>query len=116
MIYVNVSFLVAGLAISVGWASAWYADGSRFDPPVWQNSFVDIGHKIISTAILPPTADSSRAVVSYWRQDVHYVLLNRLGLSLPRKSVVRLTDCLDMTIAVNLVFKPQNNNIIPSDQ
>ena len=28
------------------------------------------------------------------------VLVNRLGLSLPRKSVVRLTDCPDMTLAV----------------
>ena len=36
---------------------------------------------------------SRRAVVSYWRKYVHEVLVNRLGgLSLPRKSVVRLTD------------------------
>ena len=41
------------------------------------------------------------AVVSYWRKYVHEVLVNRLGgLSLPRKSVVRLTDCPDMTIDV----------------
>ena len=34
---------------------------------------------------------SRRAVVSYWRKYVHEVLVNRLGgLSLPRKSVVRL--------------------------
>ena len=33
-------------------------------------------------------------------EDVHLVLINRLGLSLPRKSAVRLTDRLDMTIAV----------------
>ena len=34
-----------------------------------------------------------KAVVSYWRKYVHEVLVNRLGgLSLPRKSVVRLTD------------------------
>ena len=46
-----------------------------------------------------PSADSRRAVVSYWRKYVHEV--NRLGgLSLPRKSVVRLTDRLDMTIDV----------------
>ena len=32
---------------------------------------------------------------------MHEVLVNRLGgLSLPRKSVVRLTDCPDMTLAV----------------
>ena len=43
----------------------------------------------------------ARAVVSYWRKNVHEVLINRLGgLSLPRKSVVRLTDRPDMTIDV----------------
>ena len=37
-------------------------------------------------------------VVSYWRKYVHEVLVNRLGgLSLPRKSVVRLNDRPDMT-------------------
>ena len=42
-----------------------------------------------------------RAVVSYWLKYVHEVLVNRLGgLSLPRKSVVRLTDCPDMTLDV----------------
>ena len=47
--------------------------------PVWQHTFVS------------PSAFSRRAVVSYWRKYVHEVLVNRLGgLSLPRKSVVRL--------------------------
>ena len=27
-------------------------DGHRFDPHVWQHSFVEFGHEIISTAIL----------------------------------------------------------------
>ena len=36
-------------------------------------------------------------VVSYWRKYVHEVLV---GLSLPRKSVVRLTDRPDMTVDV----------------
>ena len=50
---------------------------------------------------LPPSAFSRRAVVSYWRKYVHEVLVNRLGgLSLPRKSVVRLTDRPDMTLDV----------------
>ena len=41
------------------------------------------------------------AVVSYWRKYVHKVLVNRLGdLSLPRKSVVRLTGRPDMTLDV----------------
>ena len=39
---------------------------------------------------------------------VHEVLVNRLALSLPRKSVVRLTDCPNMTIAVYV--KQQYNN------
>ena len=48
-----------------------------------------------------PSAFSRRAVVSYWRTYVHEVLVNRLGgLSLPRKSVVRLTDRPDMTLDV----------------
>ena len=38
-----------------------------------------------------PAADSSRAVVSYWRKYGHLVLINRFG-SLPRNSVDRLTD------------------------
>ena len=56
---------------------------------VWQHTFVS------------PSAFSRRAVVSYWRKYVHEVLVNRLGgLSLTRKSVVRLTDCPDMTLDV----------------
>ena len=54
--------------------------------PVWPHTFVS------------PSADSRGAVVSYWPKYVHEVLVNRLGgLSLPRKSVVRLTDRPDMT-------------------
>ena len=37
---------------SVGCAFAWYADGRGFDPHVRQHSFMEIGHEIISTAIL----------------------------------------------------------------
>ena len=44
--------------------------------------------------------DSRRAVVSYWGKYGHEVLV-RLGvLSLPRKSMVRLTDRPDMTLPV----------------
>ena len=44
---------------------------------------------------------SRGAVVSYWRKYVHEALVNYLGgLSLPRKSVVRLTDRPDMTLDV----------------
>ena len=56
---------------------------------VWQHTFVS------------PSAFSRRAVVSYWQKYVHEVLVNRLGgLSLPRKSVVRLIDRPDMTLGV----------------
>ena len=36
----------------MGCASAWYVDGGRFDPWVRQHSFMEIGHEIISTAVL----------------------------------------------------------------
>ena len=56
---------------------------------VWPHTFVS------------PSADSKGAVVSYWRKYEHEVLVNRLGgLSLPRKSVVMLTDRPDMTLDV----------------
>ena len=56
---------------------------------VWPHTFVS------------PSTDSRRAVVSYWRKYVHEVLVNHLGgLSLPRKSVVRLADRPDMTLDV----------------
>ena len=48
-----------------------------------------------------PSSDSRGAVVGYWRKYVHEVMVNRLGgLSLPGKSVVRLTDRPDMTLDV----------------
>ena len=63
--------------------------GSWVRYPVWQHTFVS------------PSVFSRRAVVSYWRKYVHEVLVNRLGgLSLPRKSVVRLTDRPDMALDV----------------
>ena len=44
-------------------------------------------------------------VVSYWWKYVYEVLVNRLGgLSLPRKSVVRLTDRPDMVVVVVLFY------------
>ena len=53
-------------------------------------------HTFVSLA-----AHSRGTVVSYWRKYVHEVLVNRLGgLSLRRKSVVRLTDRPDMTLDV----------------
>ena len=61
-------------------------------------------------------AFSRRAVVSYWRKYVHEVLVNRLGgLSLPRKSVVRLTDRPDMTLDVYRGRKTMQQPLIQSN-
>ena len=55
----------------------------------------------LATYFVSPSAFSRRAVVSYWRKYVHKVLVNHLGcLSLPRKSVVGLSDRPDMTLDV----------------
>ena len=52
-------------------------------------------------SFVSPSTFSGRAVVSYWRKYVHEVLVNRLGgLSLPRKSVVKLIDRPEMTLDV----------------
>ena len=64
-----------------------------------------------SHTFVSPSAFSRRAVVSYWRKYVHEVLVNRLGgLSLPKKSVVRLTDRPDMTLHVYRGRKKQQYN------
>ena len=43
---------LGGPSTSVGCMSGWYSGGCGFDPSVQQHSFVEIGHEIISTAIL----------------------------------------------------------------
>ena len=49
--------------------------------PVWQHTFLSL------------SAFPRREVVSYWQKYVHEILVNSLGgLSLPRKSVVRVSD------------------------
>ena len=48
---------------------------------------------------LLPSDDTNRANVNYWRKDVHLVM--------PRSSVVRLTDRLDITIDVDWDVNPQ---------
>ena len=69
-----------------------------------QRLFAAERHYLLLNSIysfVSPSAFSRGAFVSYWRKYVHEVLVNRLGgLSLPRKSVVRLTDRPDMTIDV----------------
>ena len=74
------------------------SQSSRVRYPVRPHTFVS------------PSADSSRAVVSFWRKYVHKELVNRLGgLSLPRKSAGKLNDRPDMTIDV--YHGRKNNNI-----
>ena len=59
----------AGLSASVGCVSDWWPGGCGFDPPPgWQHSFMEIwswnifyGHSVLS-------ADSRRAVISFWRR------------------------------------------------
>ena len=46
--------------------------------PARSHTFAEIDHEIISTAILLPSADSRRVVVSYKRKYVHEVLVNCL--------------------------------------
>ena len=101
--------------------AAWYSDSCGFNPLVWQHSFVEISMVTLSLPLIQvrqsSVQDQDSLLVkrrndnhspSYWWKDVHQVLVNRLRLSLPRKSVVRLTDCLDMTIIVDCDVKPQN--------
>ena len=85
-----------------------------------------VGHLIRKSGVLgsipglatfvSPSAFSRRAVVSYWRKYVQEVLVNLLGgLSLPNKSVVRLTDRPDMTLDVYRGLKTTiqyNKNLI----
>ena len=65
--------------------SDWRAGGHGFNPRRGrQHSFVEIDHEIFSTVI-----DSRRAVVSFWRKNVHNTGQQLRGLSLPSKRVVR---------------------------
>ena len=61
----------------------------------------------IYTAILLPYADSRRVVVSYKRKYVHEALVNCLVKFAQEKSVVRSSDCPDMTIAIDWDVKNQ---------
>ena len=96
------------LPCSVRCVPAWYSDGRGFDPRA-RTTFL-LGDWSLNNffGIYLRTADSSRAAVSHWQKDVHLVLDNRLSLNLPRKSVVRLTDHLDMTTVFDWDVKPQN--------
>ena len=68
---------------------------------------MDIGHKIISLAILSLLLIQARQLSVAGK-----VLANLLGLSLHRKSVVMLNDVLDITIVTVVVWdvNPQKQN------
>ena len=55
----------------------------------WSHTFVEIDHEIISTAILLPSTDLRRVVVSYKLKYVHEVLVNWLVKLAQEKSLVR---------------------------
>ena len=46
--------------------------------PAWSHTFMEIDHEIIATAILLPSTDSKRVVVSDKLKYVYKVLINRL--------------------------------------
>ena len=60
--------------------------------PARSHTFAEIDHEIISTAILLPSADSRRVVVSYKRKymyaTVHEVLVNRFVKFVPQQNIV----------------------------
>ena len=52
--------------------SDWRPGGRGFNPHRgWQHSFMAIDHEVFSTGHSLPSADSRRAVVSFWRKNVH---------------------------------------------
>ena len=62
------------------------------------HTFVEIDHEIITTAILFPSADSRRVIVSYKRKYVQELLVNRLVKLAPEKVWIYRPS---MTIAVD---------------
>ena len=64
--------------------------GLEFDPGPVPNFHGDCSYRfMLSTAILLPSADSRRVVVSYKQKHVHEVLVNCLVKLVQEKSVVR---------------------------
>ena len=105
--YKNNASFFSGPGSSVGCASTWHASvaGSILGSNNFLSWKLAMNHCYCHSF---PTADSSRAVVSYRRNYVHLVLVKRLG-SLPRTSVVRITGRLNITIVVDWDVKPQIN-------
>ena len=69
----------------------WYSRSRGFDSPVRQHSFMEIGHKIISTSIISlPLIQVGQLLA---KGCAHNTVQEKCGL--------RLTDCLDMTLVVH---------------
>ena len=76
---------------SIGCEYSWYSGGHRFYPLVRQYSVLEIGYEIISMTILSlPLVQLGQLSVT--GEKMYQVLVNRLGLRLPRKSEVRFID------------------------
>ena len=75
---------------------------------------MEIDHEIISMAILLPSADSIRVVVSYkgGMCTKYIVLVNHLVKLVQEKSVARWTDHHDMIIAVDWDVKNHTKQTI----
>ena len=86
-----VSSLIAGLTVWLSWMRVQLVI-RRLQirlPLDWQHSFKEIWSWNIFYCHSLPSADSRRAVVSFWWKNVHNTGQPLRGLSLPSKSVVR---------------------------
>ena len=78
--------------------------------PAQSHTLVEIEHEIISTvSLLLPLIQEELLFKLQAKVYMHKILVNRLVKLAQEKSVARRTDCLDMTIAVDLDVKPQTN-------
>ena len=69
----------------------------RVGYPAWSHTFMEIDHEIFSTIfLLLPLIQEGRFSVP--GESVHLVLVNSLGLSLPRKGVVKLMTAPDISL------------------
>ena len=97
--YIIKTYFTSLLASPVSSASDCRSRSCVFEPQP-RHIFVETDHEIISMAILP-FCWFKMAVVSYRREYVHLVLVNRLGgQNLSRNSKSMVTNHLDMTLIV----------------
>ena len=110
LIYGGLSWKVLGnkLSLEKQWESLQY---ETWILRYLAHTFVEIDHEIISTAILLPSADSRRVVVSYKRKYVHKVLVTRL-VKLAQEKKEWLGELTVSTIAVDWDIKHQTNKYL----